>query len=154
MSLLKRKSLSAFPQLPLSSQLSEEMNRLLEREFPLASRRWKSLEGQWQPDVDIEQKADQYVVTADIPGVDPKDISVSMNNGMLTLEGKRESRVEEKKEDYRCIEREYGSFYRSFSLPEACEVEKIKAHAHNGVLEVIIPKQETAKQKKVQIHVD
>lgn len=154
MSLLKRKSLSAFPQLPLSSQLSEEMNRLLEREFPLATRRWETLEGQWQPDVDIEQKADQYVITADIPGVNPKDINVSMDNGMLTIEGKRESQVEEKKENYRCIEREYGSFYRSFSLPDACEAEKIKAHAHHGVLEVIVPRQEAAKQKKIQINVD
>lgn len=154
MSLLKRKSLAAFPQLPLSSQLSDEMNRLFEREFPLTSGRWETLGGQWQPDVDIEQKADHYVITADIPGVDPKDISVSMDNGMLTIEGKRESRVEEKRENYRCIEREYGSFYRSFSLPDACEAEKIKAHSHNGVLEVTVPKQESAKQKKIQVHVD
>ncbi|WP_164735589.1 Hsp20/alpha crystallin family protein [Marinobacter sp. NP-4(2019)] len=154
MSLLKRKSLSAFPQLPLASQLSEEMNRLMEREFPLLGRHWETLGGQWQPDVDIEQKANEYLITVDIPGVDPKDISVSMDNGMLTIEGKRESKVEEKKENYRCIEREYGSFYRSFSLPDAGESDKIKAHVHNGVLEITVPKLESTKQKKIEVHVD
>ncbi|MDX1456065.1 MAG: Hsp20/alpha crystallin family protein [Marinobacter sp.] len=154
MSLLKRKSLSAFPQLPLASQLSDEMNRLFEREFPLLGRQWETLGGQWQPDVDIEQKTDKYIITADIPGVDPKDISVSMDNGMLTIEGKRESRVEEKKENYRCIEREYGTFYRSFSLPDATDAEKIKAHVHHGVLEVTVPKAETPQQKRIRVEVD
>jgi HSP20 family protein len=154
MSLLKRKSLSNFHSLPLFSQLSEEMNRLWERDAPLMSRSWETLGGQWNPDVDIEQKEDKYLVTVDIPGVDPKDIKVAMDNGMLTIEGKRESKAEEKRENYRCVEREFGSFYRSFSLPDATEAQKIKAHIHGGVLEVTVPKLESAKQKKIQVVID
>ena len=77
-----------------------------------------------------------------------------MDNGMLTIEGKRETKVEENKDNYRRIEREFGAFYRSFSLADATEAEKISAHAHNGVLEVIVPKAESAKQKKIEIKVD
>ena len=151
MNLFKRQPLTTTPQLPLFSRLNEEMNRFFESDFPSLTGRWDVLGGQWQPDIDIEQKSNEYVVKADLPGVEVKDIKVSMDNGMLTIEGKRESKVEENKENYRCIERSYGSFFRSVALPDAVVEENIKAHCHNGVLEVIVPKEKSAKLKEIPI---
>ena len=156
MSLLKRRSLSTLPTtLPLFSQLSDEMNRFWGNELPVFSQRNEIVGGDWQPEIDIEQKKDMYLVRADIPGVDPKDIKVSIENGNLIVEGRRETEVEENRDNFYRVERSFGSFYRSFNLPDAdTNVKKIKAHSHNGVLEVSVPISETAKQKKIEIKVD
>jgi len=156
MSLLKRRSLSTHPTtLPLFSQLSDEMNRFWGSELPVFSQRSEIVGGDWQPEIDIEQKKDMYLVRADIPGVDPKDIKVSIENGKLVVEGRRETEVEENRENFYRVERSCGSFYRSFNLPDAATNAKaIKAHSHNGVLEISVPISETAKQKKIEIKVD
>ncbi len=154
MTLFKRQPLTSMPQLPMFSQLQEEMQQLWNRDFPHLGKQWELLGDRWQLDVDVKQKDDMYIVKADIPGVEPKDIKVSMEGGNLIIEGKRESEVEKYKDEYRCIERNYGSFYRSFTLPDACEADKIKAHSHNGVLEITIPKASSAKQKKIEVKID
>jgi HSP20 family protein len=151
MNFFKRQQLSNTPQMPLFSRLNEEMNRFFDRDFPALSSRWDVLGGEWQPDIDVEQKSSEYIVRADLPGVDVKDIKVAMDNGMLTIEGKRETKAEENKENFRCIERSYGSFYRSFALPEAVVEKNIKAHCHNGVLEITVPKAKSAKLKEIPI---
>ena len=143
-----------FPQLPLFSQLNDEISRFFERDYPLSGERLSSLEGQWFPSVDIEQQDGKYLLKADIPGVDPKDIKISIENGQLTIEGKRESKLEENKDNYRRVERSSGSFYRSFSLPDANEDKDIQAHCSNGVLEITIPRTESAKKKKIEVIVD
>ena len=134
MSLFKRQQLSTMPHLPLFSRLNDEMNRFFESDLPTFSSRWDVLGGQWQPDLDIEQKSTEYIVRADLPGVDVKDIKVSMDNGMLTIEGKRETKAEENRDNYRLVERSFGNFYRSVALPEAVVEKNIKAHCHNVVL--------------------
>ena len=151
MNLFKRQSLSTLPQLPLFSQLSDEMNRFFERDVPSLGAHWDVMAGQWQPSIDIEQKDKEYIVRADVPGVKTKDIEVSMDNGMLTIEGKRETKVEENRENYRCIERSFGTFYRSVRLPDAADAQKIRAHCHDGVLEVSVPKTPAAKQKTIEV---
>ncbi|MEW6981232.1 Hsp20/alpha crystallin family protein [Colwelliaceae bacterium 6471] len=154
MSLFKHQPLSTIPQLPIFSQLSDEMNRFFGRDVPMAGRQENLFADEWHPAADIEQKDTCYIVRADIPGVNPKDIKVSLDNNNLIIEGKRETQAEEHKENYRRVERFYGSFYRSFHLPDASDAKKVEAHCKNGVLEVTIPKVSTSKQKKIEVKVD
>jgi HSP20 family protein len=154
MNLLSKNSLSAFPQMPLFTQLSEEMNRFFDQPLGMGEPRDLLAGGTWQPAVDIQQKEDKFIVCADIPGVNPKDVRVSMENGVFTIEGKTESITAQNREDYRRVERCYGAFHRSFSLNEAVDVKKIEAHCHNGVLEVIIPLMASATQNRIEIKVD
>lgn len=153
MSLFKHQPLTTRSNLPLFTQLSDEMSRFWPTES-LLSHHQSELLGDWQPAIDIEQKSNMYLVRADMPGVDPKDIKVTMDNGHLVIEGKRETKVEGSKENYRCIERSFGSFYRSFNLPDASDANGIEAHCKSGVLEVSVPIKETAKQKKIEIRID
>ncbi|MDX2370072.1 MAG: Hsp20 family protein [Colwellia sp.] len=95
MSLFKYQPTSTMSHLPIFSQLSDEMSQFFGRDLPLFSRQTDLSE--WQPATDIEQKDNLYIVRADIPSVDPKDIKVTMENGNLIIEGKRETKVEENK---------------------------------------------------------
>lgn len=140
MSLFKRQSLTTPQHLPLFTQLSDEMNRFFEGDISNLDRRMDVLGSQWVPDVDVKQEDKRYVVKADMPGINAKDIKVAMDSGVLTIQGKRVNEVEDNRENYRCIERNYGAFFRSIQLADAAETKNISAHCHNGVLEIIIPK--------------
>jgi HSP20 family protein len=105
----------------------------------------------WVPAVDIKEEKDRFVIIADIPGVDPKDIEVHMENGMLTIKGEKETEKKEEREGYKRVERSYGSFYRRFSLPDTADAEKITAQSNNGVLEVSIAKQEQVQPRKISV---
>ena len=105
----------------------------------------------WVPAVDVKEEANQFVITADIPGVDPKDIEVTAENNMLTIKGERESESTEEKEGYKRMERSRGTFYRRFSLPDTADVDKIKADSRNGVLQLTIPKRETMRGRKIEV---
>jgi HSP20 family protein len=118
-----------------------------------APTRWGTDEGYgaWAPPVDIFEKGDSLVIRAEMPGVDRNDIDVRIENGVLMLKGERrhEEDVEERNA-YR-MERVYGSFTRSFSLPTTVDASKISARLKDGVLELMLPKAEEAKPKKVTI---
>ncbi|MGD8795484.1 MAG: Hsp20/alpha crystallin family protein [Thiohalophilus sp.] len=105
----------------------------------------------WVPAVDIKETKDAFVLHADVPGVDPKDIDVHMENGILTIKGERESEKKEEKEGYKRVERQYGSFYRRFSLPDTADAEKIAAKCKNGVVEITIPKKEAVQPRKISV---
>lgn len=106
----------------------------------------------WAPAVDISEDEHQYSVRADIPGVDPKEINVTFENGVLTISGKRESTVKsDEKDKYRRVERVYGFFKRSFALPDSVDPERIQASGKNGVLEIALPKSERVKPKKITV---
>ena len=105
----------------------------------------------WTPAVDVQEEDDRYVLTADVPGVDPKNLEVTMENGMLTIKGERKTEATEEKEGYKRIERSCGSFYRRFSLPDTADVEKIKAESKDGVLRLTIPKREAVKARKIEV---
>lgn len=107
----------------------------------------------WVPAVDVREHKDRFVIRADLPGVDPKNIDVTMENGMLTIRGKREEEKETGGNGWHRVERASGSFYRRFSLPDSADAEKISAHTANGVLEVTIPKQERVKARKISVDV-
>jgi len=107
--------------------------------------------GSWLPPVDIEEESDRVVLRAEIPGVSRDDIDVSVENGTLTLRGeKKQERKIEAENAYR-LERFYGSFSRSFVLPTRINAERIKATYKDGVLEVVLPKAEEAKPKKIKV---
>ncbi|MGE5625402.1 MAG: Hsp20/alpha crystallin family protein [Bacillota bacterium] len=107
----------------------------------------------WAPAVDIREEAERFLIRADIPGVDPKDIEVSMEDGVLTLSGERKSESREENEGWTRVERMTGRFLRRFTLPETADAEGISAHGQNGVLEIVIPKQAKAQPKRITVKV-
>ena len=106
----------------------------------------------WTPAVDIKETESEFLIRADIPGVNPDDIDVHMENGMLTIKGERKSETKDEREGYKRIERHRGTFYRRFSLPDTANADKISAKSNHGVLEITIPKQEKAQARKIQVN--
>jgi HSP20 family protein len=106
----------------------------------------------WAPPVDVDEDNNKIHVKVEVPGMDEKDLKINYEDGLLTISGERQF---ERKDDrnYHRIERTYGSFIRSFSLPRSVEASKIVANYRNGVLEIEIPKKEEAKPKQIQINV-
>ena len=107
----------------------------------------------WAPSVDISENDNAFTLLADIPGVDPKDIDVHMENGILTIRGEKESEKKEEREGYKRVERSFGSFYRRFSLPDTANPEDITANSNHGVLEVRIGKQQKVQPRKIEVRV-
>lgn len=105
----------------------------------------------WSPAVDIKEEAGRFLITADVPGVDPKNIEITMDNGVLTIKGERQSEAREEKEGYKRVERVSGTFYRRFSLPDTADAERIEAKGKDGVLEVILPKHEKVLPRKIEV---
>ena len=106
----------------------------------------------WIPRVDIYEETERFVVLADVPGVDAKDIDITAENGVLTIKGERRSdRKDTDKNGYERIERTSGSFVRRFTLPESANTESIKAKQTNGVLEVSIPKQPQVQPRRISV---
>jgi len=105
----------------------------------------------WMPAVDIREEQDRFVLHADVPGVDPKDIEITMENGTLTIRGQRVSTKEDKDNGYRRVERVAGQFFRRFVLPDSADAESISAKSNNGVLEVEIPKQEKVQPRRIEV---
>ena len=106
----------------------------------------------WTPRVDIYEEAERFVVVADVPGVEAKDIDITAENGVLTVKGQRSSeRKDTGKSGYERIERTSGSFVRRFTLPESANTESITAKQTNGVLEVSIPKQPKVQPRRISV---
>ena len=106
----------------------------------------------WSPRVDIHEEAERFVVLADVPGVETKDIDITAENGVLTIKGQRSSdRKDTDKNGYQRIERTSGSFVRRFTLPESANTESITAKQTNGVLEVSIPKQPKVQPRRISV---
>ena len=107
--------------------------------------------GPWTPPVDIYEEADRIVLRAEIPGVNREDIEVKLENSTLTLRGEKKQEKEVTTENAQRIERFYGTFSRSFILPTSVNADQIKATCKDGLLEVIVPKADTAKSKKIEV---
>ena len=129
-------------------QLQREMNSLFDNRYTADEESASVVTSDWVPAVDVKEEDNRFLVLADIPGVDPNDIEVTMENGMLSIKGERHSEHEESKEGYKRIERSSGKFYRRFSLPETADPEGITAQSRNGSLEVVIPKREAVTQTR------
>jgi len=106
----------------------------------------------WRPAVDIREEKDRYVIHADLPGVEAKDIEITMENGMLTLKGQRASEKTEDRETYKRVERVRGTFYRSFSLPDTADAAKVEAKSKDGVLEIVLPKLQKSQPRRITVN--
>ncbi|KAB7627346.1 Hsp20/alpha crystallin family protein [Alkalilimnicola sp. S0819] len=133
----------------LLNQLSNELIRLHDQrtdgDGSLAT-------ADWVPPVDIREEEGRYLLCADLPGVEPKDIDISMENGVLSIQGSRYS--EEKSEPapgFKRVERSRGRFYRRFTLPDTADADRIAASSKNGVLEISIPKQEKLQPRRIEV---
>jgi HSP20 family protein len=107
----------------------------------------------WAPAVDIHETEHELIVEADLPGVDPKDLDIRVENNLLTIRGERKFEKKVNEDNYLRVERAYGSFSRSFSLANTVNPEAIKADYQNGVLTLNIPKREEAKPKQIKVNV-
>ena len=136
--------------------VQDRMNRIFEEAFRGAPRgteeEW-ALGGAWAPAVDIYEHEGNLVLKAELPGIDPKDVDVQVENNVLTLRGERKFDSEVKREEYHRVERAYGTFSRSFTLPNVIDTAKIQAEFKDGVLRVTLPQREEAKPKQISIAV-
>ena len=135
--------------------LQDRMNRLFDDSYRARggdSEDW-ALGGAWAPAVDIYEKDGNIVLKAELPGVDPKDVDIRVENNLLTLRGERKFDQEVKREHYHRVERSYGVFTRSFSLPNVVDTQNINAEFKDGVLRMTLPKREEAKPKQISINV-
>ena len=107
----------------------------------------------WTPACDIYEDEEGVTLRFELAGVEPKDVDVRFENGVLTIRGERKLEQEDKRENYHRVERSYGTFTRSFSLPGTLDAERIKAEAKNGVLAVTLPKKAEAKPRAIQVKV-
>jgi HSP20 family protein len=134
--------------------LQDRMNRL----FDDTGRGWRADEPaattSWSPSVDIFETEGEIIVKAELPGLERKDIVLHLENNVLTLRGERKFEKETKEENYHRIERSYGNFSRSFSIPATVDDEKIRADYKDGVLKIALPKKEQAKPKQIKIASD
>jgi len=135
------------------SRFQQELNQLQDYgNEPVEGDPSNVVTSHWRPAVDIKEEDDRYVLYADVPGVEPKDIDVTMEDGMLTIRGNRESETRDERLGYSRVERMSGSFYRRFSLPDTANPEGINATGKKGVLEIVIPKQEKAQPRKITVN--
>jgi HSP20 family protein len=107
---------------------------------------------QWVPRVDIKEEAERFVIQADIPGVDPKDIEIHMEKGVLTIKGERKSETKKETDKYTRVERAHGLFYRRFALPDSAHADGITASGKHGVLEIVIPKRPETTPRRISIN--
>jgi HSP20 family protein len=107
----------------------------------------------WTPAVDITEHDDQYIVKVELPGVNKDEVKITLDNNILTIRGEKKQDREVKKENYHRVERSYGSFQRSFTLPSTVKSDKIDAVYKDGVLQIALPKAEEAKPKQIEVKV-
>lgn len=107
----------------------------------------------WAPPVDIYETAQSLVLKSELPGIDPKDVEVRIDNGTLYLKGERKQEKDVKEEHYHRVERSYGSFMRTFTLPSSVDTDNVKAEYKDGVLTLTLAKKEEAKPKTIKINV-
>jgi HSP20 family protein len=132
--------------------LRDRMNRLFEDAVSTARSEEKDMiSSSWAPAVDIYEDEKNLVLTAEIPGISEKDVDIKIENNTLTIHGERKLEKETSEENYHRIERSYGSFYRSFTLPNHIDQDKIQAEHENGVLKIIMPKKPELQPRKVRV---
>lgn len=136
--------------------LLNEVNRIIEQAIrPTGKTDTSYIEtSQWIPTVDIKEDKQQFVILADLPGVDKNNINISMENNILTMKGARPETTKEEQNSYCRTERVRGNFHRQFTLPDTADESRIEAKVQNGVLEIIIPKKEAAQPRLIKIRSD
>ncbi len=132
--------------------LRHRFSRLFDPRLPSLWDREAEVAASWRPMVDIYEEDEAYVIKAELPGVDKKDIDVDLKGRTLVIKGERAAENEVKEENFCCRERTFGKFQRAFSLPEVLDADKIKADFKDGVLKITVPKREEVKPKQVTVN--
>lgn len=133
-------------------QLLNDLNSILDAGLDPRGKDDSNVESsRWIPAVDIKEEPEKFVLTIDIPGVNPKDVEIFMENNVLTLKGSRETTAKEDKHGYHRVERIKGSFYRRFTLPDTADAEQVTAKSRHGVLEVNIGKKTAVQARKITV---
>lgn len=145
-------SLIPFEPVKLIHDMHNVMDNLWQRAFDIDTTKLST--SQWSPAIDLKEEKDRFVVLADLPGVNPKDVKVLLENNVLTLKGKREETREEDKGTFYRMERMQGQFLRQFTLPASADNKKITAKSKQGVIEVIIPKKANTETTKVEVKIE
>ena len=135
--------------------IRDEMNRLFDSVFTgWPEQRRGLLEGEWAPSIDIAETDNDITVTAELPGVNQDEVDIAITDDVLTLKGEKKEQTETTEKNYHRIERSYGSFQRSLSLPTGVQADKAKASSKDGVLTITVPKAEEAKPKQIKIDLE
>ena len=129
--------------------LHRDLDRLAARQFPAGDS--EAVVTDWVPAVDIIEEKDRFVLRADVPGVNPADIEVSMDAGVLTIAGQRVQESHGEDAGLQRMERASGRFFRRFSLPDTADAENVSAQCRNGILEVSIPKQPQVQARRIEV---
>jgi HSP20 family protein len=135
------------------STLQDRMNRLFRESFNDVGRDESLTTSNFAPAVDVYEDEHQVTLKIEVPGIDEKDIDVRVENNTLTVQGERKIEKEEKQENYRRVERQYGSFTRTFTLPQTVDSESVSANYEKGVLKITLPKKAEAKPKQIKVNV-
>ncbi|HEY1329991.1 MAG TPA: Hsp20/alpha crystallin family protein [Actinomycetota bacterium] len=129
--------------------IQSELNRLFGRTY--SGEEPGSTAGAWMPAIDIYETKDRYVVTAELPGIEPEQVEVSVEDSTLTIRGERRFATEVAEENFHRVERRHGAFARTLALPATADTDRIEAAFDKGVLTIQVPKAEEAKPKKIEI---
>lgn len=131
-----------------------QFNRLLSEAFGTLSRTDEGVSASWAPPVDISETADRLAFSIEVPGFKDEELKLRVENGVLTVEGERSFEKESKDKTWHRVERSYGKFLRSFSLPSNADTAKVEAKLEDGVLHIELPRREEAKPKSIPITVN
>ena len=129
----------------------DDMNELFDSFFGKST---EQREGMWSPAIDVAETKDDIIVTAEVPGLNKDDINISIQENVLTLRGEKKQSKEQKDENLHRVERIYGSFQRSFTLPTLVDFTKVSAAYKDGVLRIVLPKKEEVKPKEISISIE
>ena len=135
------------------AEMSDRLNRVFARVPRGGNENEAMTVADWTPSVDISETTAEYVIKAEIPEVKKEDVKVTLEHGVLTVQGVRRQEAEEKGKKYHRVERSYGSFVRSFSLPDLVDDTKVQADLKEGILTLHLPKSEKAKPKAIEVKV-
>ena len=136
------------------STLQDRLNRILRESFSPESPEEALTTSNFAPPVDVYEDEHNITLKIEVPGIDEKDINVSIENNTLTVRGERRFEKDEKEENFHRVERMYGSFTRSFTLPNTVDPEQVSAHYEKGVLKIRLAKKAEAKPKQIKVNVD
>lgn len=148
-------SLTRFPPNARAAQglMPDEFRQMFERFFQNneSSDESSVVTSQWAPRVDIREDAQRFVILADLPGIDPAEVEIWMDKGILSIKGERRNEVTDQNGRFSRVERRYGSFHRRFALPDSADPEGISASGHHGVLEISIPKRPETTPRRIHV---
>ena len=136
---------------PRQAEFQNEMQQMFDRLFETGGDDSSMATAQWMPHVDIREDDTGFVLYADLPGIDPQDIEVHMDKGILSIKGERSTEQRSDDGNFSRVERHFGSFHRRFALPDSADAERISATGRNGVLEISIPKKPEVSPRRIAV---